>query len=91
MSKKIPLVDVFDGYCEYTYCKYNNDGCCNYDENIIEYMLYSKGDDYATCYGFDVKDGYCEDCGSELVEYKERHPYGDTFAYEYLMMCPNCG
>ena len=90
MSKKVPLTDVFDGYCEYTQCIHNFQETCDYGGYINEYMEYKKGNDFATCNGFKVKEGYCEECGSKLKEHVERHPYGDTVAIEMLYECPNC-
>lgn len=89
MNKKIPLEDVFENYCEYTHCIYNYDESCDYDDHISEYMTYKKGNSFVTCNAFKTKEGYC-DCGYELIEYIERHPYGNTYAEEYLLMCPNC-
>ena len=91
MSKKIPLEDVFDGCCEYEGCRYNDDGGCCYDGSVADYLSYKKGNDFATCYGFDAKEGHCSECGAELISFTERHPYGDTFAEEEWLSCPNCG
>lgn len=90
MSKKIPLEDVFEYNCPHLHCAYNYDYHCEYSIDISEFMIYKKGNDYADCNAFEVKEGCCENCGSKLKEHVERHPYGDTYAEEYLMMCPDC-
>lgn len=78
-----------DYSCPKTHCKYNSYGECTYnDEDFIEDILINE--DIDNCYVFSPKDGYCE-CGCELVEYHEHHPYGETFAIEYLYLCPKCG
>ena len=69
----------------------NYKGECDYGDCISEYMTYSKGDDFATCNEFKVKEGYCEECGAKLQEYQEMHPYDDTYVTETLYGCPICG
>ncbi|HZK00783.1 MAG TPA: hypothetical protein VFC79_12280 [Tissierellaceae bacterium] len=90
MSRKVPLEDVFERYCEYTQCIHNYDCHCEYNVDISEFIIYKKGDNHVKCNAFEVKDGYCEECGAKLKEYIERHPYGNTYAEEHLTMCPNC-
>ena len=88
MSKKIILIDVFDGYCEYEQCIYNDNKQCFIKEHISEYMVYREGN-YATCNGFTIKEGYCEECGKQLIKAMDKYPYGDTFAEYKYFICPN--
>ena len=80
---------AIDYTCYTKHCKYNeNEQCTYHDEEFIEeYLVVGNIDN---CHIFEPREGYCE-CGCELIEYKERHPYGDTYAYEYLLKCPICG
>ena len=81
------IIDI-DYSCSKIHCKFNDGEACTYnDEEFIG--TYLAGRDIDDCHIFEPKEGYCE-CGQELVEYEERHPYGDTFAVEYLSMCPIC-
>lgn len=89
MSRKVPLEDVFDGYCEYEQCIYNDNKQCFIKEHISEYMNYKEGSKFATCIAFSIKEGYCEECGAKLQEERQGHPYGDTVAYEYYYACPS--
>lgn len=89
MSKKILLEDVFNGYCEHNQCIHNYADTCEYGDYISEYMMYNKGDDFATCNGFAVKEGFCE-CGNILTKHVDMLPYGDTYVpYEYYE-CDRC-
>lgn len=88
MIKHINLEDVFEGYCDNISCIYNAHNACYKDGHICEYMSYITGDEYATCHAYEPREGLCEWCGSELVRHIERHPYGDTYAEEILMICP---
>lgn len=90
MSKKILLEDVFNGYCEHIQCEYNYKESCDYGSCINEYMEYKKGNDFAICNGFKVKNGYCEDCGSELTKFTDMLPYGDTHVPYVYYECNNC-
>ena len=79
---------IIDYTCYTKHCKYNeSEQCAYHDEEFIEEYLAVGNID--NCHMFEVKDGYCE-CGNMLIEYKERHPYGDTYVYEYLLKCPKC-
>lgn len=90
MNKRIPLIDVFEGYCEHIQCVHNYKGECDYGDCISEYMTYNKGDDFATCNEFKVKEGYCKRCGNKLTKYIDMLPYGDTYVpYEHYE-CDNC-
>ncbi|MGJ0846459.1 hypothetical protein ACR77J_07215 [Tissierella praeacuta] len=90
MNKKIPLGDVFDRYCEHTQCKYNYNCECDYGDTVSEYMYYIKGDDFATCVGFEVKEGYCEECGSKLKKYVDKVECWGAVTDMETFSCPNC-
>lgn len=75
-------------YCPKIHCRYNEFEMCTYDDEDFIKEILAK-DDIDNCYVFEVKEGYCE-CGCELVEKSQRHPYGDTYATEYYMECPIC-
>lgn len=91
MTKRIPLEDVFDGYCEYAGCRYNNDECCHHEEHISNYMSYIKGSDKVSCYGFSVKDGCCEECGTELEKCVDKVEFWGAMVDMESSYCPNCG
>ena len=89
MERQVSLEDVFERGCEYIECRYNDDNYCDHDD-ILEFMTYSKGDDFATCNVFRAKEGFCSECGYRMIKGIDHYPYGDrTISQEYLQ-CPNC-
>lgn len=89
MPKKISLVDFFEGYCENMGCIHSDNGICTINKHPINYITYDEGDNYVICYDFQVKEGYCPECGYELEEYSEFYPYGDTNVEQVMSHCPN--
>lgn len=90
MSKKIPLEDVFENQCEFDECIYNYKGECDYGYCISEYLTYEKGNSYAICNGFELKEGYCVNCGEQLKITVDKVEYWGAMVNMESYYCPKC-
>ena len=100
--EQINLKEWLQGNCEYKGCIHNNDGQCECSDiwfmidilNFVRenYEKYGQIQDNTeiVCDQILVEDGYCEYCGSKLIEIHQPQPYGDTIVYEKLLTCLKC-
>lgn len=87
--------------CPHKGCKYNDSSACTCEDpdhlqNIIDNIDSSPNektsalfDKSFVCYAVSIREGQCA-CGSDLVEFTDNVPYGETNININRYHCPNC-